>query len=378
MNNLGNSPEENSVNINDLVIEELVVDGAPPIPASAELGAKDLTSYFKENVQATTQVENSDIPNIKKLEPHDTFDLPDAELKKPYSTLNQTPEGMHIKSGNEDGAAMMITEKVNIAGFTDTGVDKEKNDDGVLISGPKMTAAVTDGVGGNSHGETASNVTLHTLARMLEDDKDFNLKDAPNLANIAVKEFHDHNEEEYEKCSATFAAVQITPEGLAKMVHVGDAKVLMIRDGEIHYESVDDNLLEVIKANMGVDDKGAQDYLFNKYKKDARPDALVQSIGAKGQVVNFKDKSGNTKTSKVLINHHYHEVQTQSGDVFIVLTDGLRSLDSEEIKDIVSEGLKAGKEVNVVLSDLRKEAKNRMNAGTGDKDNLSSAIIEVK
>lgn len=379
MNNSGNAPEEKKgVNIEDLVIDELGVDGTPPIPASAEIGAKDLTSYFKENVQATTQEEASDIPDIKKLESHDTYDMPDAELKKPYSTLNKTPEGMHIKSGNEDGAAMMITEKANIAGFTDIGVGREKNDDGVLISGPKMTAAVTDGVGGNSHGEIASNVTLHTLARMLEDDEDFNLKDAPNLANIAVREFHDHNEEEYAKCSATFAAVQITPEGLAKMVHVGDAKVLMIRDGEIIYESIDDNLLEVIKANMGVDDKAAKDYLFNKYKKGARPDALVQSIGAKGQVVNFKDKSGNTKTSKVLINHHYHEKQTQSGDVFIVLTDGLRSLDSAEIKDMVIKGLKEGKKVNVVLSDLQKEAKHRMNAGTGGKDNLSGAIVEVK
>jgi serine/threonine protein phosphatase PrpC len=374
MNNLGHSPKKEEIKINDLIAEELGNDETPPIPASAESGAQDISSLFKDKVAGVTE----ETPDLKKLESHETYEMSDEDLKKPYSTLGKTPEGMHIKSGNEDGAAMMTTDKLNLAGFTDTGVKKEKNDDGVLISGDKGTIAVTDGVGGNAHGEVASNVTLHTLATMLTDDPEFNLKDAPNLANLAVREFHDHNEEEYSKCSATFAAVQITPEGLAKIVHVGDAKVIMIRDGEIHYESVDDNLLELIKANQGIGDKKAKDFIFDKYKSDARPDGLTQSIGRKEQIVNVKTEKGNVMTSKKLINHHYKEFQTQPGDVFLAITDGPRSIDSEEMRDMVVKGLAEGKAVNVILDEMRVEAKKRMEAGTGNPDNLSGGIIEIK
>ncbi|MFC1600191.1 PP2C family protein-serine/threonine phosphatase [Patescibacteria group bacterium] len=385
MNNAENSPQEEELTIDDLIAEQLDTD-APPIPASAERGAQDLSKRYGDDVNAeiaqnkrvTTEEIKAITDKREKVEEHETYGMTDEDLKKPYSTLDKTPEGMHIKSGNEQGAASFTTEKANLAGFTDQGVNKEKNDDGMLVSGDHLTAAVTDGVGGNAHGEVASNVTLHTLAAMLDTDPEFNLKDAPTLANGALHEYHDYNAPEYAKCSTTFAAVQITPEGLAKCVHIGDAKIIMIRDGEIHYESVDDNLLELIKANQGVDDKAALDFIYKKYSKDARPDGLVQSIGRKEQIVSKKTDKGNVFTSKTLINPHYKEFQTQPGDVFLVMTDGLRHLDADEMRQRVVDGLKEGKAANVILDKMRVEAKKRMEVFDREADNLSGGIIEIK
>lgn len=370
MNNWRAPGEE--ITIEDLITEEL--DSDLPIPASAEIDAQELAKRFKKDIEAAS---SEGAPDLKSLEPHETYGMADEDLKKPYSSLGKTPEGMHIKSGNEEGATMISSEKADIAGFTDQGVNKEKNDDGILISGDHMTIAVTDGVGGNAHGEVASNVALHTLATMLDTDPEFNLKDAPNLTNLAVREFHEYNEEEYKKCSATFAAVQITPEGTAKMVHVGDAKIIWIRNGEIMYESTDDNLLELIKKNRNLDDKAAKDFIFETYKKDARPDGLVQSIGRKEQVVNFKNENGNVTTSKEFINHHFKEEKVEPGDIFFVASDG-KSLDSEEIRDAILKGLKEGKTANVILDEMRKEAKKRMEAGVANPDNVTEGLIVIK
>jgi serine/threonine protein phosphatase PrpC len=366
-------PPGEEITIDDLIAEEFDQDSDQPIPASAEIGTQELTERFKKDVEAAS----GEAPDLKKLEPHDTYGMADEDLKKPYSSLEKTPKGMYIKSGNEEGESIMETEQAKLAGFTDKGVNKEKNDDGILLSESHNTIAATDGVGGNAHGEVASNVTLHTLATMLDADPEFNLKEAPNLANLAVREFHDHNEEEYKKCSATFAAVQITPEGTARMTHVGDAKIIWIRNGEIMYDSTDDNLLELIKKNQGIDDKAAKDFIFEKYKKDARPDGLVQSIGAKEQVINFKNEQGNVTTSKEFINHHFKEEKVESEDVFFVASDG-KSLDSEEIKDAIVKGLKEGKSENIILEELRKEAKKRMEAGVANPDNVSEGLIVIK
>jgi len=301
----------------------------------------------------------------------------DAALRLPYSKNVETPEGMFIKSGNEEGKVSVVGEKTNIAAFTHTGVNKKRNDDGFLVHGESNTLAVTDGVGGNKHGEVASNVILHKMAQKLK-DQDVPLKDIPNLVFKAVRDYQKSNGEEYEKCSATFAAVHITPEGMAQMVHVGDARIYRIRNGEAKQLTTDDSLTELVKAQKDMTDVEAKDYINDNYP-NPRPDALVQSIGGREQVVNFKNKKGDIETAKDIVNPHFYEEQTQEGDVYVVSTDGFSgNMDAEDTEKYITKGLKAGKALNVVLEEMREEAIAKMIDGVGDKDNLTAGVIEIK
>lgn len=374
--------QEAELKLTDLDPNSLINDVDRPISASAELSTKPLSQEILQNVNKT----------IQDLETHETYGMADEDLKKPYSTLGKTPEGMFIKSGNEDGEVVMETKKLELAGFTEAGVGCGQNDDGLLVSGDKGIIAVADGADEKYfNGRIASNVTMHTLARLFSEDEDepkiegekkdepvITLRDIPSNANSSLHEYHEHNEKEASNCTASFAAVEITPEGTAKLVHVGDAKIYMIRNGRIFYESVDDTMLEVIKTHLGINDAQAKEFVHKTFKEDAKLDGLTQGIGKKEQIVNPDNERGNITTSKIKINPHYKEFQVQPGDVFLVMTGALKTLGRENIKDQIVKGLDDDKPVDQILKIMKEEANTKVKNGEEYPQNLSAGIIKVK
>ena len=162
------------------------------------------------------------------------------------------------------------------------------------------------------------------------------------------------------------------------MVHVGDARIIRIRNGVGKQLTTDDNLTELVKAQKGMTDVEAKDFINDNYP-NPRPDALVQSIGGREQVVNFKNEKGDIETSKDIVNPHYHEEQTQKGDIYVVATDGLTgNMDADDVAEYITKGLKAGKPLNIIMEEMKKETIARMIDGVGDKDNLTAGILEIK
>jgi len=159
-----------------------------------------------DEVQDTTGSENieSAIQGVLN-EQNETYGVNDVLLRKPYSTLKVTPEGMYAFAGNENGEMHASTDKAYIAAFTDIGYGKHKNDDGLLVDPESNTVSVPDGVGGNKHGEVASAVSVHTMGQLLDNNEEkFDLEASGNKMHTSVKEYQQNNGEDYSKIGATF------------------------------------------------------------------------------------------------------------------------------------------------------------------------------
>ncbi len=349
--------EENAKNpdfeeIHELLDSDLLQIDEEPLPASAEAIA--VNKVLETN--------------------HETAGIPDALLRKPYSELNITPDNMEIYAGGENGAMTSIGDEVNIAAFTNIGYGYNRNDDGLLVDTNSNTVVVPDGVGGNKHGEVASNVACHVSGQMLDRPDLVKLEDMIQGAHHDVKEYQKNNGDEYDNIAATFVAARIK-NGKAEFVHAGDSKALMFRGDEIIYESSDDNLLNYIMVRLGKTENEAIEYIYDVYGDNARPDAILQDLGHPDPVTDFKTGSSNNGD----LNPHYHIEDTKPGDIIVLASDGLTdNMDTETIMKFINERLAKGVALNVIANEIKKEVIAIMKSGTGKFDNITIAIIQVK
>src|SRR5918999_4939940 len=132
------------------------------------------------------------------------------------------------------------------AARSDRGLVRDGNQDSVY-AGPRLLA-VADGMGGMAAGDIASNIVIGTMAPLDEDVPDGALLDAlrsvVDSANQQLRDTVDANPA-MEGMGTTLTAVLFSGSKIG-MVHIGDSRAYLLRDGEFNQITKDDTYVQML------------------------------------------------------------------------------------------------------------------------------------
>jgi len=137
-----------------------------------------------------------------------------------------------------------MTLVLRYAARSDRGLVRSNNQDSVY-AGPRLLA-VADGMGGHAAGEVASKIVIAALAPL--DDEDprhdllLQLEDATLAGNEAITELV-ADEPELDGMGTTLTAMLFSGNRLG-MVHVGDSRAYLLREGVLSQITHDDSFVQ--------------------------------------------------------------------------------------------------------------------------------------
>jgi protein phosphatase len=200
-------------------------------------------------------------------------------------------------------------DQIEHASLTDVGVRRSHNQDNHAVQLARDEEQwrlrghlflVADGMGAHAVGEKASEQAAglipHTYHKHAQQGPAPALRKAFVEANASIHACGQQNRE-FEGMGTTTSALLLRPEG-AWVGHVGDSRVYRIRDGKIEQLSYDHSLVWEYARLKGIDPEQVQDIPANVIHRCLGPEPLVQ-VDIEGP----------------------HPLQ--SGDVFLVCSDGL-------------------------------------------------------
>ena len=132
------------------------------------------------------------------------------------------------------------------AARSDRGLIREGNQDSVY-AGPRLLA-VADGMGGMAAGDVASNIVISAIAPLDEDVAPDNLIDAwrnaVGQANQQLRDTVDANPR-LDGMGSTLTGMLFSGSKMC-MVHIGDSRAYMLRDGEFTQITKDDTYVQIL------------------------------------------------------------------------------------------------------------------------------------
>ncbi len=239
--------------------------------------------------------------------------------------------------------------KLEIGNLSDVGRKRTANEDyfgfyqGVFGS----LIIVCDGMGGNKGGALASRLAVETIKAHFEKlptafDEKAELKLALTKADNLLKERACESDELKEMGST--AVVLLIKENLAFTAHIGDSRIYMIRNNQIHQLTKDHSLVQqMVDANI-ISEEAA--------KEHPKRNVITRSLGADG-------------SSEPEIAEPFSIFKK---DMFVLCTDGLTGyIDENKIFEVVSNNT-----VQASCAKLIDMANER-----GGKDNITVQIVSV-
>lgn len=211
------------------------------------------------------------------------------------------------------------------AGYTDTGVLREYNEDDLLLLPERGLFAVADGMGGGSSGMVASDAAIKALRQFWEPPEALPVRDPADPAVLAwYEEQLRHSIEAahqavlrlqaenriYNGCATTLVVVLLRA-GHALVGHVGDSRVYRLREGALSQRTKDHSLLnEYLKAKQLT----PQEIADFPYKN-----VITRAVGVQ--------QSSPAET---------HAEALAPGDIYLLCSDGLSStIPEEELRSIL-------------------------------------------
>src|SRR5689334_7086015 len=139
-----------------------------------------------------------------------------------------------------------MTLTLRYAAQSDRGLNRDGNQDSVY-AGPRLLA-VADGMGGMAAGDVASNIVIAAIAPLDEDVPGDALVDAlrhaVGTANQTLRDTVDANPH-LEGMGTTLTAVLFSGSKIG-MVHIGDSRAYMLRQGEFAQITKDDTYVQML------------------------------------------------------------------------------------------------------------------------------------
>ncbi|MEV6691245.1 protein phosphatase 2C domain-containing protein [Micromonospora sp. NPDC051196] len=139
-----------------------------------------------------------------------------------------------------------MTLTLRYAAHSDRGLIRDGNQDSVY-AGPRLLA-VADGMGGMAAGDVASNIVIGAMAPLDEDVPGDALVDAlrsaVGTANQQLRETVDANPQ-LEGMGTTLTATLFSGSKLG-MVHIGDSRAYLLRDGDFNQITKDDTYVQML------------------------------------------------------------------------------------------------------------------------------------
>ncbi len=204
-------------------------------------------------------------------------------------------------------------------GLSDVGRRRDSNEDEFLVAPEVGLYAVADGMGGHAAGEVASRLAIETVEASIrgahEDGPHVSARAATDALRAAVaaanRRICDSMEghEERRGMGTTLAALLLRGDG-AVIGHVGDSRVYLLRDGELHRMTHDHSwVMEQVRMGLLSDDAAQHHPMRN---------IVTRALGGRADVA-----------VDIVLE------PVRPGDLFVVCSDGLNSmLEDEAIREI--------------------------------------------
>ncbi|MCK4763205.1 MAG: Stp1/IreP family PP2C-type Ser/Thr phosphatase [Candidatus Aminicenantes bacterium] len=203
--------------------------------------------------------------------------------------------------------------KINYSGQTDKGRVRKANEDFLAyekISENEYLFIVADGMGGHQAGDVASKlgtqafVSAYKSLRGNDDTISETMQQSIKEANttILAKASADLSKK---GMGTTFSAMVIS-DMKAHIVHVGDSRIYLIRDNRIHKITTDHTFVEKMMEEGRLSEEEARNH--------PQKNILYMSLGARESF------------APVLIEDY----EVREGDLFILCSDGLNNMVSDE------------------------------------------------
>ncbi|OGP16623.1 MAG: hypothetical protein A3I75_04645 [Deltaproteobacteria bacterium RIFCSPLOWO2_02_FULL_50_16] len=256
-----------------------------------------------------------------------------------------------------EGVSRML--KIHSAGRSDVGKKREKNEDSFLIDEDLGLFVVADGMGGHLGGEYASQLAVTTIKEVLQI-----LDEDPEATLVSELEIDPNNMGERFRYAIRVACMKIFEEAthdptlrgmgtttvglfvrhnVGYLANVGDSRCYQLRHGKVQQLSIDHSLVsEQLRAGLIT----LQDAQSHKYKN-----IITRSVGYQEDV-----------------ESDLWEVDLQLGDRYLLCTDGLTNMISDENIG------KALKSTNIETAS--RSLINEANKNGGD-DNITVVLLEV-
>lgn len=204
--------------------------------------------------------------------------------------------------------------RLRYAARSDVGLLRDGNEDSAY-AGPRLLA-VADGMGGHAAGEVASAVVIHTVSALDERNPGPDLLDAlraaVNDANDALRELVT-TDAELDGMGTTLTAL-LWSEGRLGLVHVGDSRAYLLRDGALTQITHDHTLVQ------GLVDEGR----ISAEEAEVHPQRAL--------ITNALDGRSDVEPDLTMREAHV-------GDRYLICSDGLSGVVSADtIRDTLAVG----------------------------------------
>lgn len=220
---------------------------------------------------------------------------------------------------------------MNIAGKTDKGRKRSKNEDSFFVEPELGFMVVADGMGGHASGEVASQLAASLCAQQLKralrtgsvpifvhvpknpnlDPRSLILGDCVKFSNNAVYEAAQANPENHNMGTTIIAALWMDDK--LAVAHVGDSRLYIVHEGKLQLCTVDHSFVQD-QINRGL-------ISVEEAERSEMRNMLTRSVGMKDDVeVDLK------------------EVPLREGDYVLLCSDGLtKMMDDSQIEAVFRE-----------------------------------------
>jgi protein phosphatase len=246
-------------------------------------------------------------------------------------------------------------------GLSDVGLQREQNEDSFVVDRARGIFVVADGMGGHPGGDMASKLATKAVVEFVRDSKtartwpfhyDTHLTEEENclLASIRVanRTVFEHSTRSLALhgmgttlVSAYFSAAKKT----MFVAHVGDSRCYLMRAGRLDLLTRDHSLVNDYLA--------AIPDLTEEQRAELPKNVITRAIGMQDEVV-------------IDLQH----CSLQPGDVFLLCTDGLHGMLSDEVTQAI---LASGSDLPETCQRLVHEANER-----GGDDNITVLLVRVE
>jgi PPM family protein phosphatase len=211
--------------------------------------------------------------------------------------------------------------RIEVGSRTDVGRIRENNEDAFLVVAPLELFIISDGMGGEAHGEVASAIAVETIAehcQSAETNPDAplfgeprpelsprtnRLASAVNLANRRIYEASERDPGQHGMGATVVAAWLDGPK--LSLAHVGDSRVYLLRAGALEQLTADHSLVaEQVRRGFITPQQAESSELQNVLTRALGPHFEIELDAA--------------------------EYILKPGDMLILCTDGLTRMVSDE------------------------------------------------
>jgi PPM family protein phosphatase len=237
---------------------------------------------------------------------------------------------------------LAVLKVIEEAARTDTGRQRSANEDAYFARSPVY--AVADGMGGAQAGEVAAGIAAEVFEEHFPDGVDPE-RELTRIASEANRRIYELARKDSSRSGmGTTLTGAIVSDNEVSIVHVGDSRAYLLRDGELRQLTRDHSLVEELRRRGQLTVEEAEEH--------PQRSIITRALGPEADV-----------------EPDVHTHQARSGDVFLICSDGLTSMVREER---LHEILTGSDSLEEAVDRLVEEA-NR----AGGRDNITAVLFRL-